>query len=217
MNSSHWTRCFREQIIRLDGDSGHDLLHVERVVNSATRFAKAEGGCLEIVLPAAWLHDCVLVSKDSPLRSAASRMASARAVEILESLEYPAEFHGAIAHCIEAHSFSASIPATTLEAGIVQDADRIDALGAIGIARCFTVGGALGRAIYCEEDPLCRRRPPDDSKACVDHFFTKLFRIADTLHTPSAKAEARQRLAFMMRYLDQLALEVGADDADGQE
>jgi uncharacterized protein len=178
-------------------DAAHDIAHVQRVVNSALRLAELEGANLAVVLPAAWLHDCVIVLKDSPQRSQASRMAAETAVSFLRAIHYPPQYLDAIAHAIEAHSFSAGIPPQTLEAKVVQDADRLDALGAVGMARTFMVGGALGRTVYHEADPFCRQREPDDRVSTLDHFYTKLFTLAATMQTAAGRAEAERRTTFM--------------------
>ena len=190
-------------------DPGHGIVHVRRVVATATRLCVAEGARGEIVLPAAWLHDCVHVAKDSPERSSASRIAAACAVEFLAEAGYPSGRLPDIRHAIEAHSFSAGITPRTIEAKVVQDADRLDALGAVGIARCIAVGAALGRPIYQAGDPFCTAREPDDAGASVDHFYTKLLKLADTMQTEAGRREARQRSDFMQGYLDQLRSEIG--------
>ena len=190
-------------------DPGHGIVHVRRVVATATRLCVAEGARGDIVLPAAWLHDCVHVAKDSTERSNASRLAAARAIEFLAAASYPSGSLPGIRHAIEAHSFSAGNEARTIEAKIVQDADRLDALGAIGIARCIAVGAALGRPIYQTDDPFCAAREPDDAGASVDHFYTKLLTLADTMRTEAGRREARRRSDFMQGYLDQLRSEIG--------
>ncbi len=190
-------------------DAGHGLVHVRRVVATATRLCVSESARGEIVLPAAWLHDCVHVAKDSTERASASRVAAARAVEFLAEAGYPSGCLPDIRHAIEAHSFSAGIAPRTIEARIVQDADRLDALGAIGIARCIAVGAALGRPIYQSDDPFCAARAPDDAGASVDHFYTKLLKLADTMQTEAGRREARRRSDFMQGYLDQLRSEIG--------
>ena len=189
-------------------DEAHDLSHIRRVVHNAVQFAEVEGAALEVVLPAAWLHDCVVVPKDSPLRSQASRMAADTAVTFLKSQSYPAQHLKAIAHAIAAHSFSAQIPPETIEAKVVQDADRLDAIGAVGIARAFIIGGKLGRPIYDEMDPFCLEREPDDFAATVDHFYTKLFKLVDTMQTDAGRREAQIRTQFMHDYLAQLGREL---------
>jgi len=190
-------------------DAAHDEAHVRRVVSSATRLAALEEADLAVVVPAAWLHDCVIVLKDSALRSQASRMAAKTAVTFLHHVHYPPHYLDAIAHAIEAHSFSAGIPPQTLEAKVVQDADRLDALGAIGMARTFMVGGALQRPLYHPTDPFCATHLPDDSLATLDHFYTKLLKLAGTMQTDAGRREAERRTAFMQTFLAQLAGEIG--------
>ncbi|WP_338324780.1 HD domain-containing protein [Pseudoalteromonas phenolica] len=156
-------------------DAGHDLAHVQRVVTAAKLLAEKEQADLQVVVAAAWLHDCVAVAKNSPLRSQASKLAADKASEFLTSIDFASEKLSAVHHAIVAHSYSANVKAETLEAKIVQDADRLDSLGAIGIARCFTVGGAMHRSVYNVDDPFCEYREPDDYSYTVDHFYNKLF------------------------------------------
>lgn len=199
------------QFLRRDDaqhDAAHDLEHIRRVVTTARRLALAEGAELAVVLPAAWLHDCVVVPKDSPLRSQASRLAAEAATTFLRSVDYPTERLAAIAHAIEAHSFSAQIVPQTREAQVVQDADRLDALGAIGLARCLMLGGAMGRRLYDPDDPFAEQRVLDDVVNTVDHFYVKLLRLADTMTTESGRVEARQRTRFLEQFLEQLRHEI---------
>lgn len=192
-----------------DPDPGHGVAHLRRVVATALQLAKEEGARLEVVLPAAWLHDCVNVPKDSSDRSRASRLAAAQAVRFLKGAGYAEEFLDGIAHAIEAHSYSAGIPPRTVEAKVVQDADRLDALGAIGTARAIAVGAALGRPLYRPDDPFCERREPDDRGASVDHFFTKLLKLAGTMQTDAGWREAMRRTEFMQAFLGELRREIG--------
>jgi uncharacterized protein len=129
-------------------------------------------------------------------------------VDFLSVAGYPPDCLLDIRHAIEAHSFSAGIAPRTVEAKVVQDADRLDALGAIGIARCIAVGAALGRPIYQADDPFCAVREPDDSAASVDHFYTKLLGLAETMQTEAGRREAQRRSAFMRGYLEQLRSEI---------
>ena len=205
-----WEPLFMRFLSDQDGsDPGHGLVHVRRVVATARRLCMQEGARAGIVLPAAWLHDCVHVAKDSSERSNASRLAAARVVQFLAESGYPAGDLADIRHAIEAHSYSAGIPPRTIEAKIVQDADRLDALGAIGIARCIAVGVSLGRPIYEADDPFCEAREPDDAGSAVDHFHTKLLKLADTMQTDAGRLEARRRSAYMQGYLEQLRSEIG--------
>jgi uncharacterized protein len=191
-----------------DADAAHDRAHIRRVVATARQLAAHEGAPPEVVRPAAWLHDCVALPKDAPDRSRASTRAADAALAFLTDAGYPEEWHGAIHHAIEAHSYSAGVPPKTSAAKVVQDADRLDALGAIGIARCFMVGGALGRPLYAPDDPFCTNRAPDDRTYTLDHFYAKLLRLPETMQTDAGRAEAEHRAAFLRTYLDRLASEI---------
>ncbi len=111
-------------------------------------------------------------------------------------------------HAIEAHSFSAGIPPRTLEARIVQDADRLEALGAIGIARCLLTGGTMRTPLYDPDDPFCDRREPDDRSYTLDHFYCKLFKLPGTMQTAAGREEARRRVDYMQGFLAELAGEI---------
>ncbi len=117
-------------------------------------------------------------------------------------------FYEGIAHAIEAHSFSAAVAPQTIEACIVQDADRLDGLGAIGLARLFITAGLMRRPIYSSDDPFCSERTPDDSIFTVDHIYKKLFVVADTLTTDAGKREGHRRRQILRTYLDDLALDI---------
>jgi uncharacterized protein len=190
-------------------DPAHDISHVKRVVQNTVKLTGVEKGDQAVTIPAAWLHDCVSVAKDSPLRKQASKLAAREAVRFLGSVNYPENLLPAIAHAIEAHSFSADIEAETLEACIVQDADRLEAVGAIGIARCFLTGGSMGTPLYDPADPFSESRPPDDRRYTLDHFYCKLLGLADTMKTEAGRAEAVKRTEYMLAFLDQLGSEIG--------
>ncbi|HHF2950719.1 phosphohydrolase [Vibrio parahaemolyticus] len=191
-------------------DAAHDISHVQRVVNTAKKLAMEEGADLSIVLPAAYLHDCFTYPKDHPNRKQSSIIAAKKAVAFLESIDYPQQYHDAIAHAIEAHSFSANIRPNTLEAKVVQDADRLDALGAIGITRCIQVSTEFDAQLYDDKDIFAQQRELDDKQFTLDHFQAKLFKIAETMNTESARREAQKRKTFMQTYLEQLHDEVTA-------
>lgn len=191
-------------------DAAHDIEHVKRVVKTAKQLCDKENADIAIVLPAAYLHDCFTYPKDHPNRKQSSAIAAKKAIAYLESIQYPQHYHDAIAHAIEAHSFSANIRPNTLEAQIVQDADRLDALGAIGVTRCIQVSTHFNAQLYNDDDMFAKERELNDKQFTVDHFQTKLFKIVDTMNTESAKLEANKRKAFMQTYLKQLHDEVTA-------
>lgn len=189
-------------------DLAHDMNHVFRVVKTARALCDSEGARIEVVLPAAYLHDCFSFPKNHSDRAKSSFIAAEKAIEFLASIDYPAEYFEAIHHAVVAHSFSANIKPETLEAQIVQDADRLDALGAIGIARCIQVSSSLGVSLYDAEDPFSANRELNDRQYTLDHFYTKLFKLKDTMNTVSAKTEAEKRTVFMKAYLKQLGEEI---------
>jgi uncharacterized protein len=189
-------------------DAAHDLSHVRRVVKNCVYLTEMESADPFVTLPSAWLHDCVAVPKDSPLRSQGSRLAADAATAFLSGISYPEERLGDVYHAIEAHSFTAAIPTRSLDARVVQDADRLDSLGAIGIARCLLVGGHLNRPLCDSLDPFCDSREPDDSIYTIDHFYAKLFKLPDTMQTDAGRSEARRRATLMQEYLDNLRSEI---------
>lgn len=208
-----WNATFEAKVLAITAsdDPSHDILHSKRVVRTAVQLCKAENARMEIVLPAAWLHDLVNVPKDDPRRKQASRLSAQAAWEFLKSVDYSSDLLPEVAHAIEAHSFSAGIDPRTIEAQIVQDADRLDGIGAIGIARCFVVAGLLKRSLYSEDDPFCEERKPQDSDYTIDHFYQKLFVVARSLKTKAAKADGQKRLKVMQNYIDSLKQEIGIE------
>jgi uncharacterized protein len=203
-------KIFADKIQEVLGslDPAHDLAHVKRVVKAAKALAIEEGANLEIVLPAAWLHDIVNLPKNHPDRKLASRMAAEVALTFLASVNYPSKYFPEIAHAIHAHSFSGGVTPETLEAKIVQDADRLDGLGAIGLARLFSISTQLNRPFYNEVDPFAKTRALNDQENAIDHIHIKLKKVAELMNTNSAKAEAQKRFAFIENYLEQLKTEI---------
>src|SRR5579859_1860963 len=150
-------------------DGAHDTAHLARVWRNAKAIHIEEGGDLEILAAAVFLHDCVAVPKDSPLRSQASRLAALEAATRLNSLGWRAERIEWVASAIESHSYSAGIVPVTLEASILQDADRLDAIGFTGIARCFYTAGRMGSSLYETSDPRGEQRILNDAAFALDH------------------------------------------------
>jgi len=190
-------------------DGAHDLSHLQRVWNNARSLHAQEGGDLEVLLAAVLMHDCVTVEKNSPLRSRASMLAAQKASQVLAEIGWMSTKINTVAHAIEAHSFSASIAPNSLEAKIMQDADRLDALGMVGVARVFYVGGRLGRALYDPQDPEASQRVYDDKRFCLDHFQTKLLHLADGFQTATGQRLAQIRHDRLKGFLDLFKEEIG--------
>lgn len=190
-------------------DGAHDLSHLQRVWHNARTIHAQEGGDLEVLLAAVLLHDCVAVEKNSPLRSHASRLAAEKASAVLADLNWSGAKISAAAHATEAHSFSANIPATSLEAQIMQDADRLDSLGLLGVARTFYVAGRMGSALYDPLDPQAQHRDYDDKRFCLDHFQTKLLHLANGFQTPTGRHMAQIRHERLKGFMEQFKEEIG--------
>ncbi|MFJ2488519.1 HD domain-containing protein [Pseudomonas sp. NPDC087639] len=190
-------------------DGAHDLAHLQRVWHNVRTLQAEEGGDLEVLLAAVLLHDCVAVEKNSPLRSQASRLAAEKACAVLADLKWPEAKINTVAHAIEAHSFSANITPITLEAKIVQDADRLDSLGMLGVARTFYVAGRMGSALYDPQDPEARHRDYNDTRFCLDHFQTKLLHLADGFQTAAGQRLAQIRHQRLKGFMEQFKEEIG--------
>jgi uncharacterized protein len=166
----------------------HDEGHVERVLKLALFIAEKEGADREIVRKAAELHD---ITRDKPDHAVeGARVAR----EKLKKEGYSEEFIEKVAHCIKSHSFSVGVKAKTLEAKILSDADKLDAMGAIGAARAFIYSGEKGRSI---EDTL-------------RHFEEKLLNLKNLIETETGRKIADERHAFLLEFYKKLKEEIAA-------
>ncbi|MBA8821514.1 HD domain-containing protein [Ochrobactrum sp. GPK 3] len=190
-------------------DGSHDLSHLARVWKNASAIHSTEGGDAEILCAAAILHDCVSVEKNSPDRHKASRLAADKASALLRSLGWDDERIARVAHAVEAHSFSANIEPVTIEAQTLQDADRLDAIGVIGAARCFYIAGRMGSALYDWRDPRADDRALDDKAYALDHFRTKLFKLASGFRTETGRRMAAERHKRLEAIYDDFLAEAG--------
>jgi uncharacterized protein len=190
-------------------DAAHDWQHVLRVANNAAAICAGEGADAGVAVPAALLHELINLPKNHPDSARSGELCAERALAELLGLGWPVERAERVAYCIRVHGFSRGIVPDTLEAKVLQDADRLDAIGAIGVARCFATGGTMGASFYDPQDPFGARRELDDKRFSVDHFYRKLLRIEGTLHTATARKLAGERTRFMQAFLAQLAVEIG--------
>jgi uncharacterized protein len=208
MNMRDDLAALRPQLIQIaksadTGDGAHDLSHLERVWKAAaSMLAHHPEADAVVVMAASYLHDLVNLPKNHPDRARASAMAADQAVRELQAIGYPPAKLAALHHAIEAHSYSANIPPRTIEARIVQDADRLDALGPVGLARMFHVGGQLGRALAHPTDPMGEHRQLDDGIYTLDHSELKLASIAQTMQTEGGRMLAATRLDWIRRFRD---------------
>jgi len=191
-----------------DLDGAHDASHLDRVWRTAqTLLGDYPEADVLVVLAACYLHDLVNLPKNDPARATASRRSAELARERLPALGFPVEKLDAVAHAIEAHSFSAAITPRTLEAQIVQDADRLDGLGLVGLARMFYVGGKMGTGLAHGSDPLAVARPLDDQAYSLDHIVVKLARLPGMMQTAAGRRLGEQRLAVLTDFRNAFAAE----------
>jgi uncharacterized protein len=193
---------------RLDDDPGHDLNHCLRVALWTVRLG-GDAVDWRHAVAAALLHDVVNLPKDSPDRARASELSAEEARRLLPPLGFDAEAVEDMACAVRDHSFSrGAVPETTLGRAL-QDADRLEALGALGLCRTLSTGTRMGARYFHPEDPWAEGRALDDRAHSVDHFFTKLLRLPETMHTEAGRREAGRRAAFLRAFLEQLAVELG--------
>jgi len=203
----------RAELIRLWAgaqDAAHDLGHIDRVwANCQQIMADAPGLDATALQMAVIFHDAVNLPKNAPNRDQAARLSAIAAADWLRAQGWPEARIAVVTHAIEAHSFSAGVEPRSPEARVLQDADRLEALGAIGLARLFAVAGSLGGALFHPDDPLARHRPLNDRAYALDHLEVKLFRIAQTMQTATGRAMAEERAEWMASFRSRLLREIG--------
>lgn len=191
-----------------NNDPGHDFAHILRVLENCRSLGKSVGADLETLLPSALLHDIVNLPKNHPDRLKASEQAAQEALGILKTIGYSEEEIRKIQTVITEHSYSLGRSPSCLESAVLQDADRLDALGAVGLMRTVTCGTRMEAKYYHLEDPFAEKRDLDDKKFTLDHLYTKLFKLADQMNTEFARVEGLKRLAFMKKFVEQLKEEI---------
>ena len=192
----------------LNEDPSHDWLHVERVSHWCRRIGSELEADLSTLLPGALLHDIVSVRKDHPERAAASAAAARAAEPLLAACGYDRAEIDSIQTIIREHSYSAGHKPSTLESAVLQDADRLDALGAIGVLRLVTCGVRMGAQYYDADEPFARQRQLNDRMYSLDHFFTKILQLPARFNTAPGKREAERRVQFVRQFLDQIGSEI---------
>jgi uncharacterized protein len=186
--------------------SHHSKSHVERVYNLAIRIAREENADLDVVKAAALLHDIARALEDEGKIEDHTVEGAKMARKVLEEVNFPKEKVNNVIHCIEVHRFKKGIKAETLEAKILQDADRLDIIGAIGIARVFSRGGWENMPIHDPSIPP-KKRYDGRSLTSVNHIYEKNLKVKDTLNTATAKEIAKERHKFVKLFLERFLKE----------
>ena len=208
-------RELKNQLIKIakdkipKSDVSHDFEHVFRVLLNAERIAKVENGDFEIIVPAALFHDLIVYPKDSLNRHKSQEESAEAAEKILNEIEsFPKEKIDKVKRCILECSFSKGIVPKLLESKILQDADGLEATGAIAIMRTYASTGQMKRPFYNPEDPFCEKRKPDSSRFALDLFYERLLKVLDRMHTKTAKEIAKRRTEFLIDFLKEFKLEL---------
>jgi uncharacterized protein len=204
-----WTRLFEEAKARArSAEPAHDFFHVQRVTANASVIARAEGANEAVATTAALLHELFTLPKSHPESSRAGDVCAEHARELLVREGAPADFVAPICAAIRDHAFSKGVVPDALESKVLQDADRLDALGAIGLARMWATCADMKRPFYSPDDPFCTERAPDDKSWGLDHVYKKLLVVPERLHLPTARALAQERARFIHAFLAQLEREI---------
>lgn len=195
-------------------DLAHGWEHVQRVYTLALFLAEREEADSFIVGVAALMHDLGRIVQNSRDHHAEISILLAR--EILHAQSVSPDIQHAILHAIDTHSFSRNVEPRTLEARVVRDADRLDGLGAIGIIR-WAITGTVRRTpqtlTYHPDDPFAEYHELDETRYMLDHFYTKLLKLGDTMATATGRELARRRIALMQAFLDELRNELNSANA----
>jgi len=189
-------------------DSAHDFDHIMRVFKNAQKICKKENAHEKLVLSAVLLHDIVSYPKFDKRSKLSSIKSAEKSKKILKKFNFTKEEIQTISDAIRDHSFSRNKIPATIEGKILQDADRLDAIGAIGIARVFAVSGSEKRPFYNVKDPFCKNRVPNDEIWALDHFYRKLFKLESLMNTKSGKIEAKKRTKVLKDFLNELKKEI---------
>jgi uncharacterized protein len=190
-------------------EPSHDFLHVKRVLANVGAIAAEEACDVDVARTAALLHEIVTFKKNDPRSATAGDVCAEAARALLVERGAGAEVAARVADVIADHAFSKGAAPRSIESAVLQDADRLDAIGAVGVARCFATCADMRGAFYAEDDPMCLRREPNDKAYAVDHFRRKLLVLEEKMHTKTAKKMAKERSAFLSVFLAQLEKEIG--------
>ncbi len=189
-------------------DPAHDWPHIGRVAATAKKLAVGQNVNLECILAAVYCHDIVNLPKNHPDRSRASELAADKAEPMLAEVGFTKEEIAITRTAIIEHSFSRGLKPSTMESAIVQDSDRLDSLGAIGILRCASVNTLMKSKYYDPFDPFAENRELDDKSFMVDHYSVKLFKLPELMQTEAGKKEGFERIEYMKEFLGRLKQEI---------
>ena len=207
LNEIKYLKNHVEKIYRKN-DPAHDFEHIMRVYKNAEKICKNEKANKKLVLISVLLHDIVKLKNSHSKFRSSSDASVHKSLKILKKLKLSNKEIDIVIEAIYNHSFTKKKISNTIEGQILQDSDRLDALGSIGIARVFAVSGFKNRPFYNPNDPFSKKRKFNDKKWALDHFFKKLLILEKKMNTKSGKIEAKRRTKILKKFLDNLKQEI---------
>lgn len=189
--------------------SGHDIYHLKRTLNNALTIQEKEGGDRLIIAIAAFLHDIHRIIQKETEKFCSPKDSLPKVEEILDKVDLTEEQKNKILHCIEFHEeYNFSKEGKTvndIETLVLQDADNLDAIGAIGIGRTFSFGGSHNLNMWIPEDPFDRNEydESENDVSTIHHFYSKLLRLKENMNTATGKEMANKRHKFMEIFLEE--------------
>lgn len=203
-----WQRQFEQWHLdnQVFDDASHDIHHFRRVSKWAYKIVQSEEEDLDflVILAACYFHDVINLAKNHPNRTSASTLAAKLTLQILEGMNFPKDKISKVCHAVEAHSYSAQIKPGLLEAKVLRDADRLDALGSVGVVRTLYISASMKRPLYHKKDPMGKNRKLNGSRYSLDHFNVKNSQYPRTLTTKSALAFSIPLLASANQFVEKM-------------
>jgi uncharacterized protein len=200
------------------GELAHDRFHIARVYRWSLRLALEAGADADLAGATALVHDLAFVPKDSPDRAQGGERSAALAGDVLIAAGYTLSDASAIAEAVRTSSWSRGLAPTNALGVVLQDADRLDAIGAVGLLRTVACAQYMSRPqrpgrFYHDTDPFAvSERALDDKAQAIDHCYAKLLKLAEGLRLPTARAEGAVRHAALLTFLDDLRRELASTD-----
>ncbi|MDO8556356.1 MAG: HD domain-containing protein [Nanoarchaeota archaeon] len=201
LESIAWKSCNKQ-------DVAHDARHGLQVKKYAIKIAESVHADVLVAGTAGLFHDIIVYRKDDPRSLSAADDAALATMGLLELTSFPEKKILPVVTAIREHSYSRGSQPSTLESAVVQDADRLESLGAIGVMRVAALSGYMQKPLYCLDDPFCDNRQPGGRSAQLDLFYSRFLTIPNKMHTAVGKELALQRVEFMQSFLDQLRMEL---------
>ncbi|MBT7706367.1 HD domain-containing protein [archaeon] len=208
LDESFFDKLREEVLCHFESGTGHGFDHVDRVYNSVLHILTTEDADADIVRAAALLHDIARTKEENGDANCHAEEGSLMCVGILKSAGFPEDKIDKVAYAIKVHRYSGRIVPETIEAKILQDADRLDALGALTVGRVFEFAGKTKIPTYDPEEDNSLEYKSNDDDSCIGHFHRKTLKITpDKFHTKTAQEIAKGRYEFVKEFVDRYVKE----------